>query len=161
MYYINKKLSDETFSAFLLIWIIFAIFVFVMGIKLFTFSFSVLLFFSIIFIPSILLFLDVYLWQNFGKEIIYTEDKKIIVKKVNRVFPRKKKIRFTKIEDIYIWESKGFLSKDIDRMTALWGWYKQGRICIKYSKGCEYYIGKNLNTSEAEKLLEMVKSEIR
>jgi hypothetical protein len=45
-------------------------------------------------------------------------------------------------------------------MSAFWDWDKQGTICIKYDNGCKYYIGRNLNETEAEDLLRLLKSEI-
>jgi len=161
MEYINAKKSNSSFSPFLLILVLFAIvMVIIVIINGFEFNLSVLIFFAFIFVPPILFFLDIFLWHVVGKEIIYTQDEKLIIKKVNRVRPRKKKIRFDKIEDIYLWETKGFLNDTYSLMSAFWDWNKQGKICIKYDNGNKYYIGRNLNETEAERLLKTLKSEL-
>jgi len=109
-----------------------------------------------------LYFLDIFLWLNIGKEIICTQDEKLIIKKVNRIFPRKKKICLKKIEDIYFWESKGFFKERPILPSETWDleWKNQRTICIKYDNGCKYYIGRHLDKVEAEELLKMLKSEI-
>jgi hypothetical protein len=161
MEYINTKKSHSGFSPFLLIWVFLSVILVVMIIlDAFEFNFSVLLFFAIIFVPPILFFLDIFLWHVIGKEIIYTQDEKIIIKKINRIRPRKKIIQFKKIEDIYLWKEKGFLNDTYSQMSAFWDWDKQGTICIKYDNGCKYYIGRNLNDAEAKELMELLKSEI-
>ena len=107
MEYINTKKSNNGFSPFLLIWVVFAI-VFLVKFFIFAgFNFALLLLLVFLTIP-ILYFLDIFLWHIIGKEIIYTQDKKLIIKKVNRIRPRKKKIRFEKIEDIYLLREKEF-----------------------------------------------------
>ncbi|MGI6292621.1 MAG: hypothetical protein ACOXZH_09430 [Bacteroidales bacterium] len=159
MEYINTKKSNNGFSPFLLIWVVFAI-VFLVKVFIFAgFNFALLLLLVFLTIP-ILYFLDIFLWHIIGKEIIYTQDKKLIIKKVNRIRPRKKKIRFEKIEDIYLLREKEFLKNIYSSMSAFWDWDKQGTICIKYDNGCKYYIGRNLNETEAEDLLRLLKSEI-
>lgn len=159
MEYINTKKSNNGFSLFLLIWVIFGIVMFLLeGIwgENWVFAFAI---YILLFLLSSLFFLDIFLWHTIGKEIIYTQDKKIIIKKVNRVRPRRKKIQFEKIEDIYLWKQKGF-SEAISLMSAFWDWDKQGTLCIEYDNGCRYYIGRNLNEAEAEDLLRLLKSEI-
>ena len=162
MEYINTKKSNNgssPFLFFLLIWVIFGIVVFLLeGIWGENWVSAFVIYTLLLLLPS-LYFLDIFLWHIIGKEIIYTQDKKLIIKKVNRIRPRRKKIRFEKIEDIYLWKQKGF-SKTISLMSAFWDWDKQGTICIKYDNGCKYYIGRNLNEAEAEDLLRLLKSEI-
>jgi hypothetical protein len=159
MEYVNTKKSDNGFSPFLLIWVICGIVMFFLeGIWGGNWASAFAIYILLFFLPS-LFFLDIFLWHTIGKEIIYTQDKKIIIKKVNRVRPRRKKIQFEKIEDIYLWKPKGF-SKDISLMSAFWDWDKQGTLCIEYDNGCKYYIGRNLNNQEAEELLNLLKSEI-
>jgi len=117
-------------------------------------------FFIALTILPILYFLDIFLWHIIGKEIIYTQDGKLIIKKTNRILPRKKKIRFNKIEDVYFWKTKGFFKDIYSSMSAFWDWDKQGAICIEYDNGCKYYVGRNLDEVEANELLEFIKSEI-
>jgi len=161
MNYINTKKPENGFSPFLLLWVIVAIIMVVMVISQENFKEILPLFvsFIIILIFPAIYFLDIFLWQVIGKEIINTKDRKLIIKKTNRVFPRKKRIRFEKIEDIYLWEPKGLLG-DIALMFAFWDLDKQGTICVKYDKGCKYYAGRNLNKKEAEIFLNLLKSEI-
>jgi hypothetical protein len=157
MEYVNTKKFNSGFTPFLLIGVLFPI---VMAIMIiidgFDFSLYVLLFISLIFIFPVLFFLDIFLWRTIGKEIIYTQGDKLIIKKVNRVRPRKKTIQFKKIEDIYLWEKNDTYSL----MSAFWDWDKQGKICVQYDDGNKYYAGRNLNDIEAEGILNMLKSEI-
>lgn len=161
MDYINAKKSNNGFSPFLLIWVFCAI-AFTVNLlisEVFEIDLSLLIFISFIIIVPSLYFLDIFLWQAIGKEIISIQDKELIIIKKNRILPRKKRIRFKKIEEIYLWKPKGFF-KDIYLMLAFWDLDKQGSICIKYDDGCKYYVGRNLNEVEAEELLEMIKYEI-
>jgi hypothetical protein len=108
-----------------------------------------------VFILPFLFSLDIFLWHNIGKEIIYTKDEKLIIKATNRIFPVKKKIRFEKIEDMYLWESKGFVKNILEINKG-----RDGKVCIKYNNGRTFRVGRNLNEIEAEELLAMLKSEI-
>ena len=157
MEFINTNRSENNASPFLLIWVLciitFLIIVIVTGLFF-------LLFFLVFFMPFALFFLDIFLWHNIGKEIIYTQDKKLIIKKIKRVFPRKKKIRFEKIEDMYLWKERGFFKETFSDGLAFWDFDKQGSICIEYDNGCKYYIGRYLDETTAKKILEVLKSEI-
>ena len=161
MNYINTNRSGNNSSPFALIWVVFVIgFIVITGI--YGDSIGFMLFFIALTIFPILFALDIFLWCNIGKEIIYTQNEILIIKKTNRIFPRKKKIRFKNIEDIYLWESKGFFNElfrfpfeplDLDDK-------KLRTICVKYDNGCKYYIGRHLDKAEAEELLKMLKLEI-
>jgi len=157
MEYINTKRSHSLNSIYSLLFLVFVI---VIAVYL-TVSLEVEALFGLIilFILPFLFSLDIFLWHSIGKEIIYTQDKKLIIKGKNRVFPIKKKICFEKIEDIYLWESKGFF-KDIFLRRVPFYKGSQGKITIKYDNGCEYHIGRYLNEVEAEELLKILKSEI-
>jgi len=109
---------------------------------------------AFLYILPFLFSLDIFLWHSIGKEIIYTRDKKLIIKGRNRVFPVKKKIRLEKIEALYLWKSKGFFKSILRRYG------KQGMVCIKYNNGRIFRIGRYLNEMEASELLTMLKSEI-
>lgn len=160
MKYINLKKSHSGLSPFLLIFVILGfIFFFLEGIWGEDWIMAFFIYFSLLFLPS-LFFFDIFLWHVIGKEIIYTQNKTLIIKKVNRIRPRKKKIRFEKIENISLWEEKGLLRDIASLLSAFWDWDKQGKIRITYDNGCSYYIGRNLTQKEAAELVKMLKSEI-
>ncbi len=159
MEFINKNKSDNDFAGFLLLWVVFALFV---GITILVtegvsgFTIIILLFF--ILIPS-LLFIDIFLWRTFGREIILTKDKILEVRKEGRLFARKKQIPFYQINKIYYWKNKSTIF-DLSDSLAFWGISKQGTLCVEYNKQEKYYIGKNLSKEESLLLLEKILTEI-
>jgi hypothetical protein len=153
---INAKHSYSGWALLLLLWVIVAITMIIVIIVTsdnyidweFLFGFTIPIVFFIFILPSIF-FVDIFSWHFFGEEIIYINKTELEIRKVGRLFKRKKNIKLNQIKDIYLWQKK---IRDIHILLAFWDISKQGGVCIKYKGDRKYYIGVNMSNIEAEVL---------
>jgi len=152
MKFINTRHLNDGFSA--LICAIISIFATILIVT----SAAILYPFAIFFFLSSLFFTDIFIWHFWGKEIISINETELEIKKVGRLFKRKKKIQLHQIKDIYLWQKK---VRDIHIYLALWDISWQGTLCVKYEDNKKYYIGMNMSDWEADELREELMQEIK
>ena len=107
-------------------------------------------------LPS-LFFLDISLWHFWGKEIISITENELEIRKIGRIFKKKKKIKLHQIRELYLYQNNDWY---IHSCLAFWDISRQGTLCIKYKKRRKYYIGVNMPTWEANELREKLMQEI-
>jgi len=159
MKFTNTRRSYDGDGLFLLIFAIGQIFVTIVAIiraDKDDYSFVIPLMFLGFILPS-LHFIDIFLWHFFGKEIISINETELEIRKVGRLFKKKKKIKLNQIKDIYLWQKK---IKDIHIAFSFWDISWQGTLCVKYKNNKKYYIGVNMPNWEAEELREELMREI-
>jgi len=91
----NSKKSSDGVSFFLIFFTIILLFIglqliFELSIEDYDFPFILLL--LLFFVCPSLFFIDIIIWRLFGKEIIYLNEEYIIIKKVNRLLKKRKKL---------------------------------------------------------------------
>ena len=162
MTFTNTRRSYNGMAIFALLWAVAAIYLIIQivvtddmdDIPLILFVLT-LTFFTLI-LPS-LFAIDIFLWHFFGNEIISTNETELEIRKVGRLFKKKKKIKLNQIKDIYLWQKK---VKHIHSAFSFWGISWQGTLCVKYKNNKKYYIGVNMPNWEAEELREELLQEI-
>jgi hypothetical protein len=162
MKYINTKtkISDIGLVGFSLIWVIVAITLMIFTIVSggFSWCISEILFVVVVFLLPATFVMDIFLWNAIGKEIIFTYNKQLKIRKTNRIFHKTKIIRFDQIKDIYLWNQKvwySFLYNDL----SFWDISRQGAICVRYNRR-KYYFGRCLTKEEAQNLLDLLFQEM-
>jgi hypothetical protein len=160
MEYINTKKSHNGFAGLLLIWIIILLIIMIFTITTaeLPFSISTIIFVTVIFLLPATLCMDIVLWNITSKEIISTNKNRLKIRKTNRIFCKKKIIRFDQIKDIYLWNQKVWYI-DLCMHLSFWDISRQGAICVKY-KCRKYYFGRLLSEEEAQELLYKITQEM-
>jgi len=154
MKYVNTRRSYDGGAIFHLVLAILFIFAVIFIIT----TAAILYPFAIIFFLFSLLFIDIFLWHFLGKEIIYINETELEIRKVGRIFRKKKKIELYQIKDIYLWQEK---VRDIHLTFSYWDISRQGTLCVKYKHKEKYYIGMNMSDWEANELREELMQEIK
>lgn len=155
----NSKKSSDGVSFFLIFFTIILLFIglqliFELSIEDYDFPFILLL--LLFFVCPSLFFIDIIIWRLFGKEIIYLNEEYIIIKKVNRLFKKKKKINLHSIclFEIVDRSKYGFFEQSME----FWDFSYQGFIHIKYSKYFNFYFGENLFLEDILLIKEFIKN---
>lgn len=156
---INSKKTSDGVSYFLLIFTIIILFVgiqFLFEISIDDYDFPFILFLLLFFLFPSIFFIDIIIWRLFGKEIIYLNEEFIIIKKVNRLFRKKRKIKLQSIclFDIVDRSKYGFIAQSME----FWDFSYQGYIHIKYSKYFNFYFGENIFLEDILMIKEFIKN---
>lgn len=106
--------------------------------------------------PLFVYFIDCFLWQIKGYEIVEVNKQFMILKRKGKLFPQSLKIKLENIQSVFVQDYKDLMLSDL--VITLWGrmskFYGEsgGRICVRYSE-VSFDFGQGLIKTEAEKLV--------